>query len=129
MAKVRFGTKICGRSLIDLVLELLWFGVVASHSSTIFLKVRFLLSPFGSRFEDPFNWIILRIHSDGYLSCAIQGIVFGYCYTRSAGPRHGLPNSGSVTRVTESQPPFLQSYLALVWRYLARVSRSARTAH
>ena len=47
----------------------------------------------------------------------------------SAGPRHGLPNSGSVTRVTESQPPFLQSYLALVWRYLARVSRSARTAH
>jgi hypothetical protein len=37
----------------------LWFGAVASHS-TIFLEVRFLLSPFGSRFEDPFNWIFFE---------------------------------------------------------------------
>ena len=80
-----------------------------------FLEVRFHLSPFGSRFEDPFNWIFFEDPFIWiFLWCIIQDIVF-WILSQAAGPRHGLPTSGSVTtRVTESQPPFLQSYLALV---------------
>jgi len=82
-----------------------------------FLEVRFHLSPFGSRFEDPFI---------GYFCGALFRILFWILL--SSGPRHGPPTSGSVTQVTESQPPFavLPGFDLAV---LARVSRSARTAH
>ena len=70
-------------------------------------------------FEDPFNWIFCgALFRISFLDI----VTLGWSTSRTTQFRLCHPCDGVTT-------PLLQSYQALVWRYLARVSRSARTAH